>query len=661
MRQETALLDNITVLQHAEKSDMPSFSVLELPHGRDLLLLQSLFEVGKLKAELDAMRDRCIELEAEVAEIGAERDCLRNRVNELEAVIQILHERVNLGSDTSGIPSSMDRRKNCAPEVPEETGGSNTGEADNENRETPSSVKKYLDNKGGGKKRQGGQEGHAPTFMSFDADREGGPVAHYPGKCRGCPNMGRCIEEGRLRKVSTSHEYDIEITRVHTEHHLFEATECLDDGAQINCERPDVIGGRFYGKAIQLLVLVWHHLFHGSYDRIALAAKELLGLSLGKGTAVAIVRRAGGMILGSGFMDALRFYVLLFEEVVGVDETGARTAGRNAWVHTIATANITLLSAHWRRGFEGTVYAGVLQFFTNTLLSDCWASYFNDVFKKCRHAICDAHILRELVAAAYFRHQRWAIDMFDLLLEIFSDKKEALENGLNSFSQKYIDDVKTRYRQIVKEGFDEIAGQTKGKTHSLLTRLDKLEDAALAFAADFNVDFTNNVSEQSLRDVKVALRVIGQFKTMPGLVDYCIIQSFMDTCRKQGHNPFDMMRLLLSGGDIIGAVFGPQKAGLIKRMICLADAFANGGENEVNDAMAAISVDMTDELLAAASYGRFKAFDDPPPAKDSSSDVHKDKMKAAREKLKNTSKPNSDGAVDAASKVPAMPMARAGP
>ena len=661
MQQESVLLDNIAAVQHANQLDMPSFSVLGLANDRDLLLLQALLEVRKLKAELDVMRSRCIELETEAAESSAERDYLRSRVNELEAIIQTLHEQANLGSDTSGIPPSMDWKKSCGPEVPEGAAGSCTGQADNENKETPTSVKKYLDNKDGEKKRQGGQIGHTPTFMRFDADKEGEPVAHYPGKCRGCPNMGRCIEEGRLRKVSTSHDYDIEITRIHTEHHLFEAADCLNDGSRINEEFPDVIGGRFYGKAIQLLVLVWHHLFHGSYDRIALAAKELLGLSLGKGTAISIVRRASGKILDSGFMDALRFYVLLFEDVVGVDETGARTAGRKAWVHTIATANITLLSAHWRRGFEGTVYAGVLQFFANTLLSDCWASYFNDAFK-CKHAICDAHILRELVAAAYFRHQRWAIDMFDLLLEIFADKKEALENGKNSFSQKYIDDVKTRYRQTVRDGFNEISGQTKGKTHSLLTRLERLEDAALAFAIDFNVDFTNNVSEQSLRDIKVALRVIGQFKTMSGLVDYCIIQSFMDTCRKQGHNPFDIMRILLSGGDIVLAVFGADKAGQIKQMIRLADAFAADDENGISDAIAVMSTEITDELLKAASYSRFKAFNDPPPAtKDSSSDVHKDKMKAAREKLKKTSKSNAYGAVAEPSMEADMPLMRGGP
>jgi hypothetical protein len=224
--------------------------------------------------------------------------------------------------------------------------------------------------------------------------------------------------------------------------------------------------------------------------------------------------------------------------------------------------------------------------------------------------------------------------MFDLLLEVFAAKRDAVEQGDKSFPQEYIDGVRERYRQTVADGYNEIAGQTKGKTFALLERLKKLEDAALAFAVDFNVDFTNNASEISLRNLKVALRVIGQYKTMPGLVDYCIIQSFMDTCRKQGLNPFKMMKVLLAGGDIIEAVFGVDKAAMIKQMVKLAKAFAQGDENVINDTKAEMGSTLTVDLIAAAKFGRFEAYNDPPPDKNSSSPaVPKDKMKAAREKL----------------------------
>jgi len=598
------------------------------PHGdRDWILLYVLTENARMGDELNESNNRNLELEAENAELRAENA-------ELRAENQRLYEQAHLDCQTSGIPPSIDRKKRGASGDTGETTDTDAGQDNHAGGKEPTvSVSGYL--KGREKKAKGGQPNHPPASMNVGGARDGAPVAHYPNKCNNCPNLNQCIADGCFKRSHTSHEYDIEVTLVHTEHRVFEATQCPDDGSQIRGDIPEgIIGTQYYGINVRLHVLVWHHLFHGSYDRIAQAAKEMFRLSLSAGTAYAIVRRVSDKILGSGLVDAIRFFILLFEAVAGVDETSAPVAGMNAWVHTVATAGATLLSAHWRRGFEGTVYAGVVQFFTNTIISDCWAAYFKETFK-FKHAICDAHILRELVAAAYFRYQSWAIKMFDLLLEVFTAKRDAVERGDKSLPQEYIDGIRVRYRQIVADGYNEIAGETKGKTFSLLERLKNLEDAALAFAVDFRVDFTNNASEQSLRNLKVVLRVIGQFKTMQGLVDYCVIQSFMDTCRKQGHNPFDMLKVLLTGGDIIEALFGSEKAALIKLMIRLTRALAEGDTNEIDAIKAKMGATLTDELLAAASFGSFKAYNDPPPENKTAPKANKiDKMKAARERVK---------------------------
>ena len=607
--QQGTLISGEAILSQADQTDARSLRAVDWLRDLVWMLLRTLLENIRLRAVLIDLRSKNKELETENQE---------------------LYERLNLGSDTSSIPSSKDWKRNGDSKEADEAACPDAGQEGEAVKETPTSIKRYLEGETGGKKGRGGQKSHPPAFMHVDGSREGEPVLHYPNKCANCPRFGQCVKEGRFQVYSTAYGYDIEIIRVCRKHVLYEATECVDSGHPVHEAFPDVIGSQFYDTNIQLHVIVWHHIFHGSYERIGLAAKELFGLSLSAGTAKAIVKRVGASILNSGFFDAIRFFVLLFEKVAGVDETSARVGGRNAWVHTVATVNATLLSAHWRRGYEGSVYAGVLQFYVQTLISDCWASYFNENFK-FRHAICDGHILRELVAAAYFRQQGWAIEMFDLLLEIFEAKRDAMEQGEKSLPQEYLNDIRTKYRRILEDGFSENPGVAKGKTFSLLERLKTLEDAALEFAMDFTVDFTNNLSEQSVRNLKVVLRVIGQFKTMPGLVDYCIIQSFMDTCRKQGRNPYDMMRIVLSGGDIIEAVFGAERAAQIKLMIRLADAFASGDQKEVHAAMAEMPLLLTEELIEAASYGRFKAYNDPPPEnKNPSAAPPKDKMKAAR-------------------------------
>jgi len=563
-----------------------------------------------------------INLKSEVAN-------LLEKINRLEEENRNLYEQANLGSDTSGIPPGKDwRRQNGAFNKSKDTIDSEGTQTDKPHREKPISITGYLKNRGNAKRRPGGQAGHAPSCMRTTGFQERDPVMHYPGICISCLDFEQCKEEGRFRKYTTSHGFDIEVVLVRREHWQFEAANCLHDGARIHENFPEVIGAAYYDINIQLHVLTWHHLFYGSYDRIDLAAKELFGLSLNAGTANAIVKRASTKILASGFMDALRFYILLFEKTLGVDETSAFAGGRNAWVHTASTTSVTLLTVHWRRGYEGAIYSGVLQFYINTLISDCWSAYFNEKLK-CRHSICNGHILRELVAAAYFRSQDWAIEMFDLLLEIFENKRDLIERGVKAFQSAYIDDIHMRYKQILAKGF---SGQkeTKGKTFSLLERLQKLESAVLAFAAEFDVVFTNNVSEVSLRNLKVALHVAGQFKTMAGLGDYCIIQSFMDTCRKQGRNPFEMLKVLMSGGDIINAVFDAGKSAVLKQMLTVINAVSNVGADEIDETIRSLGLhDIPEEIRAAVLYGFYRVCDIPPPEKKNSA-VPKDKMQEAR-------------------------------
>jgi hypothetical protein len=84
----------------------------------------------------------------------------------------------------------------------------------------------------------------------------------------------------------------------------------------------------------------------------------------------------------------------------------------------------------------------------------------------------------------------------------------------------------------------------------------------------------------------------------------------------------------------LGTIWCTGKAAMIRQMIRLADTIAAGDTNVVSDIKTEMGPLLTDELIAAASYGRFKAYNDLPPAKENSSPaVPKDKMKAAREAI----------------------------
>ncbi|HIP41726.1 MAG TPA: hypothetical protein EYG90_04325 [Campylobacterales bacterium] len=60
----------------------------------------------------------------------------------------------------------------------------------------------------------------------------------------------------------------------------------------------------------------------------------------------------------------------------------------------------------------------------------------------------------------------------------------------------------------------------------------------------------NNGSERAIRNVKVKLKVSGQFKSFQGAKDYASLRSIIDTSRKRGFNEFNSLIRVISGGEI---------------------------------------------------------------------------------------------------------------
>src|SRR3954462_14912330 len=83
-------------------------------------------------------------------------------------------------------------------------------------------------------------------------------------------------------------------------------------------------------------------------------------------------------------------------ELVHADETGLRVAGRLHWLHVASSPRFTALFCHRRRGTEAIDAAGVLPHFTGIAVHDAFASYAR--FPAATHALCNAHLLRELIA-----------------------------------------------------------------------------------------------------------------------------------------------------------------------------------------------------------------------------------------------------------------------
>lgn len=83
--------------------------------------------------------------------------------------------------------------------------------------------------------------------------------------------------------------------------------------------------------------------------------------------------------------------------VAHFEGTGFRVAGKPAWVHSASSGKYVLVAVHEKRGKDGTGTAGVLPAFGGIACHDAWTPY-DCCQDLAGHALCGAHVLRELVA-----------------------------------------------------------------------------------------------------------------------------------------------------------------------------------------------------------------------------------------------------------------------
>jgi transposase len=232
------------------------------------------------------------------------------------------------------------------------------------------------------------------------------------------------------------------------------------------------------------------------------------------------------------------------KSTVHADESGLRVAGKLQWLHTAVTETLTWYGVHAKRGMQAIKEHAVLIHFKGVLVHDCLAAYW---LLKCTHALCNAHLLRELQFALESTQQAWAKTMMDVLLECNRVVQKAGQNQV-ALPAQTIKELTARYESALAQGFEQNPEQVKpagpegqrrgrvkqSKNYNLLRRLKERQSEVLLFMHKPGVPFTNNLAERAIRSPKVKQKISGCFRTETGAQAFCTIRSYLDTARKQG-------------------------------------------------------------------------------------------------------------------------------
>ncbi|WP_427019160.1 IS66 family transposase (plasmid) [Pseudarthrobacter sp. P1] len=263
--------------------------------------------------------------------------------------------------------------------------------------------------------------------------------------------------------------------------------------------------------------------------------------------------QAGAAAALDGFDEALA-RGLSRAPVLGADETGIRVDGKLAWVHAARTEKLTRYTVSPKRGYQGMEDAGVLTALKpdTVLTTDFFAPYWR---LNVIHAVCGAHLSRELVATAEVDGQEgWAQPMERLLAENNRVAHRGREAGGTHFAPALLAQYQRRYETLVQAGWAANPVHHPGKhakkrpKHvNLLDRLDGHREEVLRFATDLRVPFTNNGSERDIRPLKIKMKVSGGLRSMAGAEAFCRLRSYFSTAAKQGQSAFDAIVLLHNG------------------------------------------------------------------------------------------------------------------
>jgi transposase len=287
-------------------------------------------------------------------------------------------------------------------------------------------------------------------------------------------------------------------------------------------------------------------------ERAAELLGEVLGAPVATGTLAAITAE-GAAGLG-GFAEQVRT-LLAGAEVAHFDESGARVAGRLHWVHSASDARLSWFSVHPRRGAAAMDDAGVLPGFHGVAVHDGWAPYWR--YDQATHALCNAHHLRELEAAAAEPGQGWAAEMAEWLSLAHAAATRARDAGAERVDAEVVAGLLGRYGQIIAKGRAanpppaRRPGQ-RGRVKqppaaNLLGRLDARRGAVSRFLVDLRVPFSNNQAERDIRMVKLAQKISGCWRTLAGAEAFCLLRSYLASARKQQANPLVVLRKLFEG------------------------------------------------------------------------------------------------------------------
>ncbi len=448
-------------------------------------------------------------------------------LSDKEQLIRLLQEFRDFKKETAKIISGL-RKENqeLKDKLAKYENPKNSNNSSIPPSQDPNRVTMTLRKKSG--KKVGGQKGHKgyKLLKVSDSDKI---ILHNITKCEYCQSA--LSEQGELKSRQV---VDIPMLKMEVTEHQIMIKTCTNCGKQNKSSFPkDLIQEAQYGNNIKALTLYLQQYHMLPYARCSELIKDLTGHKISVGS-LANFQVSGYKNLKS-FEDEIK-KALLQMPVLHADETGIRQSGKQHWMHVLSNSSMSYFGYHAKRGKEAINDFGLIPLYKGTLVHDRFSTYFSYL---CKHSLCNAHILRELLYLWESKELKWARNLSNLLSGVHHNIKqgkiyspEEYERILSCF-EKIIAPTIKNYNPVY----------TKKKEEKLAFALEKHKLLFLKFIREKEVPFDNNQAERDLRMIKVKQKVSGCFREPNYAQYFARIRSYISTLKKNQENILLNMQL----------------------------------------------------------------------------------------------------------------------
>ncbi len=516
-------------------------------------------DAAGLRAANARLRGLLADRDAGIAGLRLELDAARERERRLELRLAELERRLGMDSTDSGTPSSKEQ----------------IGAKEARRARQQSERERRKDRK------RGGQPGHQGKGLQRDPDPDKNETAHPPAECRACKAS---LDSAAAAGSRWAQLIDVEFIRKATEWAL-PGLACGCCGTVTFAEPPAGAhaGAVAYGPALNAAAVLLTSYGNVPPERAAQVIGMLLGIPVSAGWVDKAAARVSAQLGKAGFDDAM-IAALAGEDVLAADETPVNVLGKAAPAaqatapdgnvetdpeerdgkaapgapHVLITrtpdGRLTFLQAIASRR-KAAVAAGVPATFAGYLITDGYTGYQHLLPRLAGIQQCAQHVIRRCRAVTKRGPgglQNWAGDVIAVLRDAHQAVEAARARGDTALDQQVLDGLRERYDTAVRSGtvHNRLRDWDGGGNHpgyALAGWLRDYKEQVFLFTRNFNVAWTNNVSERGAKAAKRHQAVSGYWHSLATLARWCRIRSYLDSAIAHGTTAIDAIRTALEG------------------------------------------------------------------------------------------------------------------